>query len=184
LTSRLLLLAALIAVLFTILRMNREDSTSPRPAVPVSQETGYYLRDALMTDYGADGHVKLQMAARMATEDPATEKVAMQDVSVLYFVEPEQSWRLTALRGDAQPGTHTVELEGDVVMSGERPALSQPAVVHTERLTLDTETQQAYTAAPVTLDVGSNGVTAIGMRADLKAETLRLESSVNGRFTP
>ncbi len=183
-TSRLLLLAALVAVLFTILRMNRQDATSTRPVVPAAQETGYYLRDALMTDYGPDGHVKLQMAARMATEDPATEKVAMQDVSVLYFVEPEQSWRLTALRGAAQPGEHTVELEGDVVMTGERPALPQPAVVHTETLTLDTETQQAYTAAPVTLDVGRNGVTAIGMRADLKAETLRLESSVNGRFTP
>ena len=40
------------------------------------------------------------------------------------------------------------------------------------------------TRAPVELTLGAHRVRALGMRADLKAGTLRLESDVNGRFTP
>jgi lipopolysaccharide export system protein LptC len=45
-------------------------------------------------------------------------------------------------------------------------------------------TEVADTRAPVELAFGAHRVRALGMRADLKSGTLRLESDVNGRFTP
>jgi LPS export ABC transporter protein LptC len=71
-----------------------------------------------------------------------------------------------------------------VKMTGARDSLPDPAIVRTERLTLDTAAQLARTDEPVTLGFGPYALAARGMRADLKAETLQLESEVNGRFNP
>lgn len=181
---RLLLLLALVALLAVILKLTDEDSGLESEPQSSAAETGYYLRDALVREYGEDGQVRLEVAARGATEDPASQVVTLDSVTVNYFALPGQRWRLTADGGYAQPAMRTVELEGNVVMTGEKQSLPQPAVVRTEKLTLDTQTQQASTDAPVTLGLGSYAIAATGLKADLKAETLRLESGVNGRFTP
>ena len=183
-TSRLLLLLALVALLFVLLRLTRDDDAlSGRPAGPVTQ-TGYYLRDSTITEFGADGKVRLRLAVHAATEDPTRQVVDLDTVALDYFSLPEQRWRLTAERGHITTGSETVELEGHVIMTGERQTLPEPAVVRTERMTLDTRTQLASTDAPVTLGLGVYSLAATGLRADLKAETLQLESDVNGRFNP
>jgi LPS export ABC transporter protein LptC len=181
---RLLLLLALVALLAVILGPSDDESALVGATAPSSQNTGYYLRDALVTEYGVDGDVRIEVAARSATEDPTRQTIALESVSVNYFALPGQRWHLTADNGTAEPGMHSVLLEGNVIMTGGKQSLSQPAVVHTERLTLDTAAQRANTEAPVTLAFGVYALKAIGMRADLKAETVRLESGVNGRFTP
>jgi len=181
---RLLLLAALLALLVTVFRMTGDEDPAGPPSAAGSTPTGYYLRDALVTEYGPDGKVRLEVAARAATEDPARKLIALESVRLDYFAVQGQRWQLTAARGEAEPGMSTVRLEGDVVMTGQRRNLPEPAVVRTERLTLDTRSQRVSTDAPVTLGFGEYVVAATGMKADLKAETLRLESGVNGRFLP
>ncbi len=119
-----------------------------------------------------------------ATQDLASGSIELETVSVNYFALPGQRWRLTADGGLAQPDMNTVELAGNVVMTGEKKALPEPAVLRTDRLTLDTRERLARTDAPVTLGFGSYAIAATGMQADLNAETLRLESGVNGRFNP
>ena len=181
---RLLLLVALIAVLVVVLRRGGDDDENRSAEASTSDGTGYYLRDALVREYGEDGTVRLEVAARGATQELASGSIRLETVSVNYFALPGQRWRLTADGGLAEPDMHTVELEGNVVMTGEKKTLPEPAIVRTERLTLDTASQRASTEAPVRLDFGRQGIAATGMRADLKAETLRLESGVNGLFTP
>jgi len=181
---RLLLLVALIALLVVILRRGDDEGPGDRGADASPDGTGYYLRDALVREYGADGAVRLEVAARAATQQLATGAIRLEAVSVNYFALPGQRWRLTADGGLAQPDMNTVDLEGNVVMTGGKQALSEPAVVRTDRLTLDTAAKLARTEAPVTLGFGRHQLAATGMRADLMAETLRLESGVNGRFNP
>lgn len=181
---RLLLLVALVGLVFAIFRLASDDSGLADGTARSPQQTGYYLRDSTVTEYGVDGKVRLELAVRSATEDPARQVVDLESVALDYFALQGQQWRLTAERGQITPGSEVVELEGDVVMMGERGSLPEPAVVRTERMTLDTEAQLAVTDAPVTLGFGAYAIAATGMRADLKAETLRLESKVNGRFNP
>jgi LPS export ABC transporter protein LptC len=182
--GRLLLLVALIALLAVILRRGSDEGTAERDQGTTPDGTGYYLRDALVREYGEDGAVRLEVAARAATQDLASGAIALETVSVNYFALPGQRWRLTADGGMAHPDMNTVELEGNVVMRGEKRALPEPAVLSTDHLTLDTRQRQARTDAPVTLGFGAYALAATGMQADLMAETLRLESGVNGRFTP
>jgi LPS export ABC transporter protein LptC len=73
-----------------------------------------------------------------------------------------------------------VLLAGDVRLSA--PA-EGGALVRAEHLNLDVEQQIATTPDPVRIEFATHLVNARGLRADLKRETLRLESSVNGTFT-
>ena len=181
---RLLLLVALIALVAVVLNLTGDESGVSGEGAGSTQQTGYYLRDATFTEYGVDGHIRLQFAARTATQNLAREAVDLESVSLDYYALPGQRWRLTADRGHAPAGLRTVGLEGNVVMTGQQQEPSQAAVVHTERLVLDTSAQRATTDAPVTLAFGEYSLAATGLQADLRAETLRLESGVNGRFTP
>jgi LPS export ABC transporter protein LptC len=182
--ARLLLLLALVALIAVVLKLTGDDSGLAGYTAGPTQQTGYYLRDATVTEYGLDGKVRLQVAVRSATQDPARKIVDLEAVAVDYVPAADQRWHLTANRGQMDEGSEIVELEGDVTMTGTRSSLPEPAIVRTQRLTLDTSAQLARTAEPVTLGFGPYAIAATGLRADLKAETLQLESEVNGRFNP
>lgn len=183
-TGRLLLLLALLLLAAAALKLTRQDSSLSSDATGPAEQTGYYLRDATVTEYGIDGKIRLEVAVRSAKEDPVLKVVDLDSVAVDYFPAADQRWHLTALRGQMAEDSRVVELEGDVRMTGARNSLPDPAIVRTERLTLDTSAQLARTDEPVTLGFGPYVLAARGMRADLKAETLQLESEVNGRFNP
>jgi LPS export ABC transporter protein LptC len=183
-TRRLLLLLALVALVAVVLKLTGDDSALSGYVARPSEQTGYYLRDATVTEYGIDGKTRIEVAVRRATEDPLRKVIDLESVAVDYFPATDQRWHLTSQRGHMTEGSRIVELQGDVTMTGARSSLPDPAIVRTERLTLDTSAQLARTDAPVTLGFGPYAIAARGMRADLKAETLKLESEVNGRFNP
>jgi LPS export ABC transporter protein LptC len=183
-TGRLFLLLALMLLAVAALKLTRTDPTLVGDAAGPAEQTGYYLRDATVTEYGIDGSTRIEVAVRSAVEDPVRRIVNLDAVAVDYFPATDQRWHLTALRGQMAEDSRIVELEGDVIMIGSRNSLPDPAIVRTERLTLDTSAQLARTEEPVTVGFGAYELAARGLQADLKAETLRLESEVNGRFNP
>jgi LPS export ABC transporter protein LptC len=72
-------------------------------------------------------------------------------------------------------------LAGDVHVTGTEPRGA--AVIDTDQLTYDTKANFVQTAEPVTVRFGEHELRGRGLRADLNAGTLKLESNVNGRFT-
>lgn len=180
--GRGLLLVAMIALALLIVDFAREEADDALGASNGADATGYYLRGARVTEYGEDGDVDILVTAASAVEIPARGEVLMNGVSVEYFALPGQRWALTAQTGRIPAGFRQVELEGDVVMRGERDGEPHEAVIETDRLTLDTETERARTDAPVALAFGQYRLGAVGLEADLTAETLRLESAVHGSF--
>lgn len=180
---RILLLVALLALAVLVLRIGARDEALEGPAA-APETPRYYLKGALVTEFGADGAVRYELAAERATEDPGTGAVLLETVAIDYLAEPERRWHVTAERGHLSQGAPVVELEGNVELTGRGEGLLQPAVLRSPSLSLDTDARVAATAAPVELDFGRHSLRARGLRADLKGETLRLESSVNGRFLP
>ena len=181
---RLLLLVAFLGLLVIVLDLTGSDTMPEVTNAADRQETGYYLRDATLTEFDESGAIRVRVSARLATENPSLETVELEMVSVDYFALPSQRWRLTSDRGHLPPEHDRVDLSGNVVMTGQREGAAVPAVVRTEELTLQVEEQLARTDGPVTLSLGRHAVAATGLVANLKAETLRLESGVNGRFQP
>ncbi len=181
---RLLLLLALVALVVLVLDLMGQDDIGDAPDAVSSVQTGYYLRDATLTEFDESGRVRVEVSARLATENPALKTIELETVTVNYHPEAGQRWRVTSDRGHLPPEHDLVDLSGNVVMTGEREGLAEPAVVRSDELTLEVEGQIARTDGPVTLSLGRHGISATGLVANLKAETLRLESGVNGRFQP
>jgi LPS export ABC transporter protein LptC len=182
-TGRLILLAALIALIAVLIesRLLGRETTSPATE---AARPGYYLEGVGLEDFGADGNLRLGLQAATAHEDPVSGVVTLREVIVDYHAVAGQSWHLTSAEARVPRGVHAVDFSGDVRMSGR--AGDQPGIgeLSTASLMLDTASEHAETHDPVTLAFGRHVMHARGMQVDLKAGNLQLESEVHGLFNP
>jgi len=93
-------------------------------------------------------------------------------------------WTLTARKGEMPGGTLKMKLTGDVRLRGQPAGWRTPLRFETQSLDFDIERHFAQTKLPVNFYSGSRRLSSRGLSADLKRGTLRLESSVHGRFPP
>jgi LPS export ABC transporter protein LptC len=181
--TRILLLAALVALVGALVQWRVVDRAPPAQPEEV-QRPGYYLRGVDLEEFGVDGRLRIGLQSISANEDPASGIVRLADVAVDYHAPTGRRWDLTADEARVPPGGRTVEFEGDVRLAGRPGDEATTAELHTARLELDTVEEIASTRSDVVLAFGGHRMTAEGMRADLEAGTLRLQSNVNGRFVP
>jgi len=182
-TGRLLLLAALIALIAVLVEFRLLGREITSPAIEAARP-GYYLKGISLEDFGADGSLRLGLQAATAHEDPVSGVVTLREVVVDYHALQGQSWRLTSNEARVPRSAHAVDFLGDVRMSGrsgDQPGLGE---LSTARLILDTASEYAETKEPVTLAFGRHVMHARGMQVDLKAGNLQLESEVRGLFNP
>jgi len=182
-TTRLLLLtalAALIAVLVQWRLLDREPAAAPEEVL----RPGYFLTGVVLEEFGNDGRLRIGLESKSANEDSASGSVRLAEVAVDYHTPTGRRWHLTSAQARVPPGGRVIEFEGDVRLNGAPGDGAQAAELRTERLQLDTDSETAQTQSAVELAFGAHRMQARGMRADLKKGTLRLESDVNGLFTP
>ncbi len=145
-------------------------------------QRGYYLIDSTMTEMGPSGRPKVIVHARTAEQQLSDQSVDMMDVVVDYPTEKYGNWHGTSLTGHMPPDRKSIQLAGDVRMTSQ---LEQgPAVIVTDHLSYDIDRGIVQTADPVDIRIGSHVLKARGLHGDLNAQTLKLESDVNGRFVP
>ncbi|MBX3704284.1 MAG: LPS export ABC transporter periplasmic protein LptC [Steroidobacteraceae bacterium] len=181
--ARLVLLAALAALFAVLVQWRLLDRGSQAPAAQAARP-GYYLTGVDLEEFGADGRLRLGLQSARADEDAASGIVRLTDVAVNYHAPTGQLWVLTSATAQVPQGGRVVEFEGDVLLAGTPAARAAPAELRTARMLLDTEAELAQTKSEVELAFGRHRITAQGMRADLKAGSLRLESDVHGLFSP
>ena len=159
-------------------------STDLRSVTPaaVPDQPGYYLRAAVLDQTDVSGRRTLTASAERATQDPAAGVVRLEQLVVDYFPQPGRDWVMTSAAGSLPAGGRVVELQGDVRLQAAAAAEATGAVVRTEHLRLDLDSNLATTADPVRIELAPYALDARGLRADLKRETLTLESTVNGTF--
>jgi LPS export ABC transporter protein LptC len=147
--------------------------------VAADDERGYYLDQATLTEMGANGRPQVVITARLIEQLREDESIAMHDLAIDYATANAGTWVMTARNGRMPADRESVLLSGDVTLRGR-----DGAVVRTDLLTYDTLRNFVSTAEPVTIEFGAHRLAARGMRADLNAGTLQLESAINGLFTP
>ena len=161
----------------------RDDDEHQTAAVVQSAQPGYYLSDATLEQTDSTGRMTLRVHAARAAQQSEQGPVRLEQLEAHYFPEAGQDWLMTSAAGSLPPQGRIVEFEGDVRLRAAAAASATGAVVRTEHLALDVDSTLATTADPVRIEFGPHAVVARGLRADLKRETLRLESAVNGTFT-
>jgi len=137
-----------------------------------------------LEEFGVDGRLRIGLQSISANEEPSTGVVRLSEVVVDYHAPTGRLWHLTSESARVPPGGRTVDFEGDVRLAGQPGEDPRSAQLFSERLSLDTVGEVADTKSPVELVFGNHRMHALGMRADLKAGTLLLESNVSGRFAP
>jgi LPS export ABC transporter protein LptC len=175
-------LAILLVGVLSVMMGRRGEQ--PEQAAPAREplQPGYYMTDARITDIGADGKPVVRIESDRIVQKPTDSSIVLSEVDVVYNADEDVQWTLTAAQGVVPPNSRQIHLSGDVRIRGRPRPASVPGVIRTESLTLDTEKSVASTHSRVDIEWGDRRLSAMGLHADLKAERLRLESSVHGRF--
>lgn len=147
-------------------------------------DPGYSARDAEVIETGDDGRPRYRLDADLIEQPPNDQTITLTNPVMRYADPNGGTWRASADTGTVPPQHDLVELAGDVLLTGTLASGGEPARITTSRLTFDAGQDIAHTSAPVTIEWSGHRLTARGVRADLGAETLRLESAVHGNFLP
>lgn len=174
-----LALGAALALTYVLLTRQSRDGDAPvaRPSQP-----GYYLEDAVIVETDRDGKPRVKLAARVIAQNALDNSIGLTDVRVDYTGDTSRHWLLTAQKGFVPPDSQRIQFDGNVQIQ-DVSANDTPRAT-TDRLELDMRRNIARTDAPVQIVFGPHSLSARGLWADLKGETLRLESQVNGHFAP
>ncbi len=183
--GRLALLAAVIGAVVVVAQWSLQAGVDgERTAAASDPAPAPFLRSAVLEDFDAAGRLRLRVEAARIDLDPADESVDFETVALDYFAGPAETWHINADHGHAPRGFAVVELRGNVVLWGVRDREPRKATVRTDRLSFDTAAEVVHSAAPVRVEVGRHTLEATGFVANMKRETLRLESRVHGQFFP
>lgn len=143
-------------------------------------EPGYVATGAVLLETDADGQPQYRLTAtRIEQADPRAD-IRLDAPEFHYRGDTE--WMLTARSGVLPPAAQQVTLSGDVLATAQRPQQA-PLRIRTATLDVDMLAQRLDTAAEVAMDWGPNRVWATGLHADMKADSLRLESHARGEFS-
>ncbi|MGE0114789.1 MAG: LPS export ABC transporter periplasmic protein LptC [Steroidobacteraceae bacterium] len=178
---RTVLITAVIAILlagYGLLTHRKEDelTITPAPAQP-----GYYLHEAIVTETDASGAARLKLHASRIAQNPADNSIELQQVTLDYQSDPNARWLLTANRGHLAAGSHTINFFGAVNIKPQNQTDNQ-IELRTETLSVDTLNNIATAPGKVSIDMDQQRLTAVGLKYDLKRQTLQLESRLHGQF--
>jgi LPS export ABC transporter protein LptC len=145
---------------------------------------GYYLKNAILTDYDESGAPSIRIEAERIDQIAHGNEVELYNVHVNYDAPGGQTWVLVGDTAHVQPGGNIVDISGNVRLQGDSTGTEGTAVVRSDTMRYDVAGSVASTKGDVRIDFGEHTLTARGMVANLKERTMRLESKVNGRFHP
>jgi LPS export ABC transporter protein LptC len=168
-----------LALLYGLLSSRQEPDTElGRDA----EQRGYYLNDATLTEMGKDGRPRVIVHAATIEQQLSDQSVRMSQLELDYRTKESGDWHVTAREGEMPADRKSIRLAGDVAITGAESG--GEALIRTERLSYDIDDAIVQTEDPVSVRFGQHLLTARGLRAELNAGTIKLESDVNGRFAP
>ena len=156
----------------------------PSAGSAAAARPGYYLKDAVLTDYDQTGNPGVKIAAARIDEIGTGNEVALHDIRVDYQAPGGQRWVMVGDLAHVEPGGKVVDVSGNVQLQGVGQNRSGTAVVRTAQMTYDVAAAVVRTAADVRIDFADQSLTARGLTANLNDRTIRLESRGNGTFRP
>ncbi|MCC7462010.1 MAG: LPS export ABC transporter periplasmic protein LptC [Gammaproteobacteria bacterium] len=144
-------------------------------------DPGYVASDAEIIQTGPDGEPLYRLQARRIEQPAAGAAILVSEPRLRYQQGDGPVWTLRADTGQLPADAARADLAGSVHVIAMQPD-SAPLEIRTARLGIDMDTRRVRTQDPVEISWGRDRVTAVGLSADMKAGTLRLESRVHGEI--
>jgi lipopolysaccharide export system protein LptC len=158
---------------------HRPKATSGTGAVGLP---GYYLKNAVLTDYDANGAPSTRIEAERIDQIAHGGEVELSNMRVDYQGPNGQNWMLFGDFAHIEPGGKVIDVRGNVRLQGDATQHAGAAIVRTDTLSYNVPEAIASTQSDVRVEFGAHILTARGLVVNLKERTMRLQSKVNGRF--
>ena len=162
----------------------QREAVSPTTVDEAAGSLGYAARGARAITTGPDGRPLYTINARLISEPPGTTQIQLQQMSMTFRDESGQDWTARADTGLAEQEVESVELLGDVRVSGSFPGSDTPVVIATEKLFVDTQTQKVTTPEPFTFTTTGVKMSGTGLSVNLNDGKVQLKSNVHGTYSP
>jgi len=187
---------AIIAGAYFIGRAGRGDNSSD--AATSLPDPGYAALDAEVVETGYDGRERYRLNAKVIRQQGESGAIDLETLDMDYHPDaqgdlpgekprtdqsPAEVWHLKSDRGQVRADGDDVQLNGNVIVTGHAPGSGAPLVLRTDNMRINTPTEYIETSAPVNMSWAGHELDAIGMQADLKAGTLRLQSNLHASFS-
>jgi len=173
-----------------------EDADASTVTTP---DPGYAARDAEIIETGYDGRERYRLKAAVIRQQLDASVIELEHLEMDYHpgsqtavpgeapvsaAASKEIWHLTSDHGRVRANGDDVQLSGNVEVTGTAPGSGEPLTLSTRTMRINTPTEFIETKDPVTMSWSGHEIKAVGMKADLKAGKLRLESDVHGEFSP
>ena len=131
-----------------------------------------------------EGRVAYRIFAERLDELPDEGRLELTGVDVEYQPADETAWSISAAKARSTKDIEWLELMGGVEIRSAAEDDLEPVTVTTQKLTFWPDTSNAESDERVEIRVGDWSFSGGGLRADLKGDTLKLESDVHGTLVP
>lgn len=179
-----MIVLAILAAATWLLTWQREAAAPTLERVQGAEPLGYYIRGARVQRTDEEGRVAYQVFADRLDELPDNQRLQLTGVRVEYRPADEMPWRISAASASSAKDLSQIDFVGDVELRSAPTDGSEPWTVVTETLRFSGNTSKAEAEHLVEIRVGDWRFDAVGLRVDLKGETLELESQVHGTLLP
>ena len=168
-----------VAVAITLSIQLDESNKAVEVSAPV-QHPDYFIRGAKLSTLGLNGKLLYQVQAREILHFP-DRSATLSDMTLHYQGGDAGIWQLKADSGFMPAGSKNIELEGDVVIRGQRPneGVTQMRMSEVE---LDPTTGMIQTKSAVTITEPGSQISAVGMEADILNDVISLLKDVQVRY--
>jgi len=189
---------AAVGLAYFLGRPGRNDNNGDAVGI-ATPDPGYAAREATVIETGYDGRERYRLNANVIRQQTESGIIELEKLAMDYHPDAQprlpgesapaataagEVWHLTSDHGLVRADGDDVQLTGNVRVTGPAPGTGEPLSLSTETLRINTPTEFIETYSPVKLRWSGHELDARGLKADLKAGTLRLESDVNGHFFP
>ena len=155
-----------------------ESITPPAP----SHEPDYYFTDATVTTLNKQGRRAAIMTAPRIVHHPDDDSSEVFQPRIEYFEAGDPPWHGRADHGLMPSGGQIIKLDGNVTMNRPEHDGAAPLIIHTDKMTVNLDTNIGSTADPVQITQGASRMTGVGMLAYFKDNRLILQSNVKGHY--
>jgi LPS export ABC transporter protein LptC len=178
-----MLVLAILAAATWVATWDRQDS-GPPAAPTTARPLGYYAHGARILVTDAQGRVTARVRADRLDELPDEQLLRLEGISVEYEPADETAWSISAASASAPKDGSLLDLSGDVQVRSMPTDGATQQTITTQALRFWPNTSNVESEAPVEIHIGDWRFHTVGLRMDLKGDTLRLESQVHGTFAP
>ncbi|MDN3638923.1 LPS export ABC transporter periplasmic protein LptC [Simiduia curdlanivorans] len=149
----------------------------------------FFITNFISKQYDVSGSLSQHITGARADHFQPKGKASDQDYTLIETIEAQifthntRPWHITADQGRATEKGQQVELIGNVHLWQEDP-VKGITELFTDRMIYFTKRQIADTDQPVKIITPTGTTTAVGLTADMKAQTLTLKHKVRGTHAP